>query len=61
VDYIVGIGQSIAGTEVNRLRYLACRSLDASDVALQVEWARHLDTDVDIHCFMSMRWVMIKE
>jgi hypothetical protein len=61
VDCVVGVGQSIVGTDVNRLRHLSRRRRDTSDVALRFERAHHLDTEVDIHRFMSMRRVMIEE
>jgi hypothetical protein len=57
----VGVAQTIVGTDMNLPRHLARWRLDAFDVALRFEPARHLATEVDIHRFISMRRVMIEE
>ena len=35
--------------------------LDASDVTLRLERARHLDTEVDVHCLITTFRVVIEE
>jgi len=35
--------------------------LDASDVTLRLERARHLDTEVDVHCLIATFRVVIEE
>jgi hypothetical protein len=46
---------------MNCPRDLTSWGLDASDVGLPLERARHLDTEVDVHSRIPRFWVVIEE